>query len=224
MDFFDRIKKPIPQGMNITPGTTPVIYFGEYANAKACTISINPSDREFLNQNHELLVGKDARLCSRKSLSKNDSEPLNEYDAQKVVCFCDNYFKINPYKLWFAKYEEFLNYCGFSYYQGSVVHLDLVQWATTPFWSEIKNQKNKDLLLQGDLPFLKKLLEKNFDYIFLNGRTVMNEVQKHLGIMQVTIGKVVLNNKEIEICTGQYNTSRVHWLVSLFTILCNRWI
>lgn len=208
MDFFERIKKPIPIDLSVSPKTTPVVYFGSYSKAKACTISLNPSDREFYDPKGELLVGNEARLCSRKMFEKNDDDVLSDDEATKVLNFCDNYFMIKPYKIWFAKYEEFLNVFGLSYYQESVVHLDLVQWATNPFWSGLDN-KTKSVLLQNDLPFLEKLLTKKFEYIFLNGRTVLENVQKHLGVSLHVNDKVLMNGAVHTLYNGNYGDSVV---------------
>jgi predicted Ser/Thr protein kinase len=68
--IIERIRKPIENNMCITKGSTPVIYFGDYDSAKACTISLNPSNREFLDTNGEILTGNAERLCSRKTLGK----------------------------------------------------------------------------------------------------------------------------------------------------------
>jgi len=43
----DRIKRKIEPNMCVVPQTTPVIYFGDYDSARACTISLNPSDRDY---------------------------------------------------------------------------------------------------------------------------------------------------------------------------------
>lgn len=56
-----RAIKPIQQNFSITSRTTPVVYFGEYDKAKSCTISINPSDREFCDIHGKLLEGNRER-------------------------------------------------------------------------------------------------------------------------------------------------------------------
>jgi len=43
--IIERIKRKIEPEMYILSQSTPVIYFGNYDTAKACTVSINPSDR-----------------------------------------------------------------------------------------------------------------------------------------------------------------------------------
>ena len=157
-----------------------------------------------------LLEQHESRLCYRKELRKHDNEELSEKDAEIVVEKCNSYFNNNPYRLWFDKIEEFLRAFDdrLSYYTGTVVGLDLVQWATTPKWADISEFSKQALLSQG-LPFLKDvLLQKNFEYIFLNGKTAFFEVIKHLHIsykeIQVNDGK---NNFTVYI--GKYNNSNV---------------
>ena len=133
---------------------------------------------------------------------------------ETVIQYCNEYFKRRPYQAWFDKYERLLQHFGLSYYNGSTVHLDLVQWATTPFWNKI-NRGIKDKLLKTDVPFLKFLLEKNFNYIFLNGITVVSEVCKHLEIKTEEV-KINKGNMAFTIYTGKYRTSNIFgWSIYL---------
>ncbi len=113
-NFYDRIKilvkSPINENLQITKGTTPIPFFGDLEKSFACTISLNPSDREFYNSNGVLLEQCESRLCSRKALGKNDNEELSEKDVNTVLEKCNSYFKNNPYRLWFDKIEIFLKH------------------------------------------------------------------------------------------------------------------
>ncbi len=202
-----RVQQKIPDAMCVTTKTTPIVYFGQYEEAKACTISLNPSDREFNDNKGNTLIGNRERLCSRAKLKVDDNQPLSREEAIQVLSNCRTYFSRNPYRLWFDKYEKFLNCFDYSYYDGSCVHLDLIQWATTPFWGTLSNEIKKNLLTQ-DLPFLKGLLEKDFEYVFLNGSTVVNEVR---GCLQIELeeGFVKLNNKNMTVYKGAYDKAIV---------------
>lgn len=207
MFLLGRVKEAIPPNLKITENSTPIPYFGQYKKSKACTISLNPSDREFCNKNGEILdLGKE-RLCSRVKLNRQDEESLTDSEAQIILEYCNNYFNKKPYKMWFDKYEKFLNCFEYSYYDNSVVHLDLVQWATTPFWRELPT-KVKDSLLARDLPFLQSLLTKDFECIFLNGLTTVTEVSKHLNINLDEI-RICFRGKNSKIFFGWHNDSRV---------------
>jgi hypothetical protein len=211
--IIERIKRKIEPGMYILSQSTPVIYFGNYDKAKACTISLNPSDKEFVNNSNILLDNENSeRLCSRKNLNKSDNDELTDDEAEIVLRYCTDYFDINPYTNWFNPFDKFINYYGgYSYYDGSCVHLDLVQWATYKKWSNIsENIRHKHI--ESDLPVLKYLLNKNFKIMFLNGITVVNNASECLNIKLDKKGiayKVNGNNKKLEMYYGSYNNIEV---------------
>ncbi|WP_128547816.1 hypothetical protein [Larkinella soli] len=210
--ILNRLGQSIPPNLSITPHTTPVAFFGDFDNASACTISINPSHCEFYNKT-TILTGGKKRLISRKELNRHDSEELSQAEAKLVFDFCKNYFKTRPYKGWFNKYDEFLKLFGLSYYNGSTVHLDVVQWATTPLWSSL-TETQRQILLKNDLPFLISLLEKDFNLIFLNGNTVVSALQDFLGIQLVKKVAFFKPNSQshafrFNIYLGNYNNSKV---------------
>lgn len=213
-DFYykiiDLIKSPIDEKLEITKGSTPIPFFGDIEKSSSCTISLNPSDREFYTSRNELLVNTASRLCYRKMLGKKDNDVLSDHDAEIVLEKCNAYFKNRPYKQWFGKIDYFLK-CfdnDLSYYNGTVVGLDLVQWATSPKWDDI-SENSKSVLLNQGLPFLKELLlQKKFKYIFLNGRTACSKICEHLGIKyderSINDGK-----NKFSVFFGKYNQSEV---------------
>ena len=169
---------------------------------------MNPSDREFCDKSGNILLSEKERLCSRTKLNRLDNEELNDSEAEIVLKYCDNYFHKNPYKSWFNKYEKFLNCFELSYYDNSVVHLDLVQWSTTPFWGKLSKEVQEELL-RKDLPFLKAQLRKSFEYIFLNGLTTVSEVSSHLNIDLQELDILLIGKRQSKIFFGQYNGARV---------------
>jgi hypothetical protein len=222
MIILERIKRAIEPDMCITPRSTPVIWFGDYENAAACTVSLNPSDLEFYKHPKKqkdyispanLLSCKDERLCSRETLKKEDHEKLTDTNAEMVKESCTNYFEKNPYKGWFDPFDKFIKRFGaYSYYDHTCVHLDLVQWATTPKWSDL-SEETKQKHLDNDLPVLKHLLEKGFEVMFLNGSTVVENTSKCLDI-QLEHKKAGFKNKNgrdqtITIYYGTYKKTKV---------------
>ena len=211
--IIERIKRKIEPEMYILPQSTPVIYFGNYDKAKACTISLNPSDKEFVNDSSFLLDNENSeRLCSRKKLNKADNDELTDDEAETVLRYCKDYFNKNPYTWWFNPFDKFINYYkGYSYYDDSCVHLDLVQWATCEKWSKIpENTRNKHIV--SDLPVLKYLLNKNFEIMFLNGITVVSNISEYLKIKfdrKKMTYRVNSMNKELEIYHAIYNDIEV---------------
>lgn len=63
-----RIRQPIPDDLCVVQNSIPVIFFGNIDQAKIATISINPSDKEFLNNKKEELVGNLKRFETLTSL------------------------------------------------------------------------------------------------------------------------------------------------------------
>jgi len=212
--IIERIKRKIESGLYIVPQSTPIIYFGNYDEAKACTISLNPSNKEFVGSSDILLDYKDSeRLCSRKQLHKSDNEKLTDNEARTVLKYCTNYFKLRPYDLWFKPFDYFIrNYGEYSYYNDTCVHLDLVQWATYEKWNNL-SPFVKQRHLDNDLPVLKYLLNKKFEVMFLNGNTVVNSVAEYLNInlKKKTVSFTNTNGKtkNLIVSHGSYNQIEV---------------
>jgi len=149
----------------------------------------------------------------KKKINKDDNVVLNDDDANIVLKYCNTYFINNPLKAWFDHLNHVINRLGnYSYYDDSCVHLDLVQWATTPKWNDIpENIKQKHLRL--DLPFLKYLLNKNFETMFLNGKTVVENVRKYLNLdLTEKCTKFINSNgkkSDLSIFTGKYKSMNI---------------
>lgn len=223
MDSFEQmlienVKQAIPKNLSIVPQSIPIPFFGDYKNAEACTISINPSYCEFYDTKKNLLEHTNARLLNRKKLHKADEEELSNEDAKLVLESCTKYFSNNPYRFYFDKLEKFLNSFdpNLSYYSGSTVALDLFPWATNPVWSKLSENKQK-LLTNNGKSFLKNLLkekQKYFKYIFINGRTTFNTIYKTLKeCMEIDNEiKLLINGSSCEIFFGKiYGIDFICW-------------
>jgi hypothetical protein len=218
--IIERIKRKIEPDMCVVPQTTPVIYFGDYNSARACTISLNPSNLEFVDKSNKLLDEKTERLCSRKKLNRADNESLSDDDAETVLKYCTNYFNFRPYNLWFKPFDKFIKrYGDYSYYDGTCVHLDLFQWATYKKWTELPSSI-KQKHLDDDLPILKYLLKKDFEVMFLNGNKVVKNVCDCLNIKLKEESKPFKDNSVV-IYHGEYNSIKViGWNLYLQSAAC----
>ena len=67
----------------------------------------------------------------------------------------------------------------------------------------------KESLVADGLPFVKSLLKKPFDYIFLNGKTVVTEVSKRLGIELCEEEGRFGGNRMFTVYLSSYNGSRI---------------
>ncbi len=116
----------------IIPWSSPVPVFGDPAESIVATVGLNPSNREFVDQDgHELLDGA-RRFHTLKSLQLHSWAHANRKDAEKVTQACRSYFQTNPYDLWFKALDRLIQGTGASFYPSAraACHLDLVPFAT----------------------------------------------------------------------------------------------
>lgn len=198
---IQRAMETFPLIPELVEFSTPVVSFGYPVQAKVATLGINPSNNEFQigNGNKSLLPKSEKRLVDTASLNLNSPVSLNREEAVAVVKGCYSYFdpEGKPYK-WFDKLENHvLRPIGYSYKDRTACHLDLVQWATDPVWQDAKmSETSRRLLLDGDKEFLEfQLKSYDFEYVFLNGGTVVEQV----GLLNLfsleKVGEVRFNSK-----------------------------
>ena len=211
-----RVLQKEPVGAPIVKNSTPVVSFGNPYKALVATVGINPSSKEFLDKKNNILSPEQKRLVDLDSLNKTNLNQLDEDDAEKIIEGCYNYFKTGNHYKWFDQIEEHvLKPTGYSYFDGTACHLDLIQWATNPVWSQIKSKDIQAMLLEHDKEFFIHQIQKyNFETVFLNGKTVVEQVEK-LGIVELTeVAEVVYlkTGKVSRIKTGKIGqTTFVGW-------------
>jgi hypothetical protein len=171
------VRRPAPV-TEVVPGTTPVIAFGDPRRAEVATLGINPSWREFLGDDR-LLAGPRRRLATLESLSAENPELLTDAQIQTTLKECAAYFARRPYRRWFDPLDQVLQGgVGFSYYNGTACHLDLVQWATKPVWSKLP-KPIRQALLEESLPHLRSQLKfGSVRLVVLNGGQILDEVRR----------------------------------------------
>jgi len=184
---IERAMVEYPDIAEIVDFSTPVVSFGNPNLARVATLGINPSSNEFQigdGDKRPLGIVEKKRLIDTEVLGISKPKALNREQAIEVVTGCYNYFlgsEANPYK-WFKKLEGIvLNPAGYSYYDSRnlACHLDLVQWATDPVWSKIKQKRVRDSLLLADKEFLRyQLTSYKFEYVFLNGGLVLEQFKR----------------------------------------------
>ena len=174
-DFLKAGHPKIPEA-NISDLTTPVVYFGQYISAKAATVGINPSDREFFEKDQTLFKHDSKRLTDAEKLGKSFCAGLSDHEIQKIISGCDNYYKsMNAYMTWFNPLQQVAQYSiKSSYVDGSLCHIDLLPWATSTKWGKLQ-KTTKEELLEAGRPFFEGLVKNSgFQYLFLNGRSVID--------------------------------------------------
>ena len=179
------VRRLPPSGSPVVPGSTPVVAFGDPARAEIATLGINPSAKEFLNRG-TLLSGDQRRLATLESLGAQRCDALTEDQIARVVAECACYFQRRPYRRWFDPLDTLLRESvQVSYYNQSACHLDLVQWATDPVWSAIRDARVRQQLLEDGVPHLQtQLTRENVRLVLLNGRQVITQVDR-LGLTEL---------------------------------------
>ena len=176
--LIQRTMSAYPLHAPIVEGSTPVVSFGDCTTARVATLGINPSYEEFQDSDGVILKADKKRLVDHESLGGDFRNGLTESQAEKVVTGCSSYFSKRPFD-WFDEIENVaLKPNGMSYRSGEACHLDIIQWATNPIWSKITNQKECASLLENDSEFLRfQITSQNYDFIFLNGNTVIKQLK-----------------------------------------------
>ncbi|MGK2848739.1 MAG: hypothetical protein ACSLEX_01600 [Minisyncoccota bacterium] len=126
--------------------SVPILFFGNYAqylasSLRIITVGLNPSHAEFPSDSP----------FSR--FSKVSTSPNNKIIHSDYIQSLSDYYKINPYRLWFNCYEPILNGLEASYYgteKNVVLHTDIcTPLATDPTWSHLSEQEKSTLESPG---------------------------------------------------------------------------
>jgi len=171
-----------------------VLFFGDLFTAQIATIGINPSKREYLDRLGRELTGPDRRFHTLTSLEAGSRNELSAEQCDKAIEAMQAYFRrAKTVYGWFKALDRVTRAIGCAYESGEAVHLDLVQEATDPTWSMLKqsNPEEAQTLLASDLPFLRWLIEAfPLKFLVCNGWTVFDVVRQILGARIVEQGRL----------------------------------
>lgn len=173
-----RLREDPPLDHGVIPGSLPVVSFGDFATAGVATISLNPSDKEFLDNHGNWLLGRRRRLESLNSLGLTSPSQLTDELIKQVLQRNNDYFSGNPFLSWFSHLNRLLLRAGVgSYFDGSACHLDLVQWSTKPKQGQLAPGV-WPALVERDRRFLQWQLEhSNIKVVLANGKGVVDQLQ-----------------------------------------------
>lgn len=178
-EIVDRIRQDAPVDLGAPSNWTPVVSFGNQPGARVATVSINPSTKEFVIKGEEM-DGNHRRFETLTSLGIESLATADEATVLRVWERCLHYFSGNPYKQWFDPLNSFIKKLtdGANYYDGTACHLDLVQWATKPLWSNLSVGTQRSLV-NGDKEFLLwQLGNPVLDIVYLNGGSACTALGK----------------------------------------------
>ena len=176
------------------PGSLPVLFFGDLPAARIATVGLNPSKQEYLDQSGAQLQGSNRRFETLDSLDATSRETLSDHQIDRAISTMRSYFQPGmPIYSWFSHLDRVLTPLGASYGAGSAAHLDLVQEATNPTWSQLVKEQpvEAQALLQSDLPFLHWEIESfPLTLLICNGTTAFDHVIRLLNGRMIETGKL----------------------------------
>ena len=144
-DLVSRMDEPWLEGTGIATTWAPVPYFGDIANSTVATVGLNPSNKEFEDDDGEELRYSERRFHTLNSLGIEFWSEISGRDLISIKESCDNYFDRNPYWRWFGKLRPIISELNVSF--GSCAcHLDLVPYATNEKWSNLSQVQRRGLL------------------------------------------------------------------------------
>jgi len=134
--LYERLRAdPIPSTVQ---GSLPVLFFGDPSASVIATIGINPSRQEYNSANGQELDGTQRRFETLHSLGASCRSSLDDNQANAAIKRMRQYFDPNqPVYSWFSGLCRVVEGMGASFRDRSAAHLDLVQEATDPVWSQL---------------------------------------------------------------------------------------
>lgn len=186
--LIQRLGDPALEKAEVITWGSPIISFGNLSNSKIATLGLNPSNREFVDENGSELTGDKRRFHTLGSLGLKRWSEASEKHTDLITQLCNEYFYRNPYDSWFKKLDYLISGTSLSYYfpSGEACHLDIIPYATSCKWTDLSPEQRSSLLkITGDT--LGLLLQQSpIKIIILNGQTVVDHLQK---VSNVTLRK-----------------------------------
>lgn len=190
----NRIMTANPRDSFVVERSFPITHFGRLDRAKVVTIGINPSVREFFDGRTpaNILPSADKRVLDRDSIGIADHEVPSVDDALKVLESYNRYFETKNFYSWFSAMQKWaLDPLNVSYFDGSVAHLDLVQWATKPVWGGITSKEIREQLVLSDSRFLAEQIRLSRpELVLFNGATVVKTMRTFGHFVEEETGEI----------------------------------
>jgi hypothetical protein len=183
-NLVERIDDPLFARTNAIPWSCPVPSFGNLSNSVVATLGLNPSNREFVDDDGDELNGEARRLHTLNSLGLSKWSQIKTKHLELIEKSCRDYFHKNPYDGWFKALENIIAGANFSYYGegANACHLDLIPYATASKWTDL-SQKQRTALLEFAGDTLGLLLRNSpIRMLILNGRSVATNLERIAGV------------------------------------------
>lgn len=177
--LVERLDERTLLSAGVIPWSCPIPAFGNPQLSSIATLGLNPSNREFVDQNGVELDGDDRRFQTLTSLGLRRWSEAGRSHLSKIAHSCKSYFLGNPYDSWFRRLDYLLTGTEASYYGmlSGACHLDLIPYATAAKWGDL-NGRQRSILLHYSGDALGMLLrESDIQLLVLNGRSVVDLFQ-----------------------------------------------
>lgn len=182
--LLDRLARVDPSTTPVIPWSSPIPAFGDVSTARVATLGLNPSNREFVDEQGAELRGTDRRFHTLESLALNSWVEADARHLSIIMESCQSYFESNPYDRWFRKLDEVLAGAYASFYDasGSACHLDLVPFATAEKWTVLSSMERGALLSVAGDTLGRLLRESQIQVLILNGTSVVRGFEQFSGV------------------------------------------
>jgi hypothetical protein len=167
------------RGTGVIPWGAPVPSFGDVQSSHLATLGLNPSNREFMDEDGSELVDQQRRFPTLGSLGLSTWSDTRAKHINMISDACRDYFSRNPYDGWFRRLDRLISGTGYSYYgSGGACHLDLVPYATEKKWTMLSPTQRKALINRTGDALGQLLRSSPVRMLVLNGRTVVDAFQQ----------------------------------------------
>ena len=184
VSLLDRIADDAAREAGVIEWGCPVPAFGDPTVARVATLGLNPSNREFVDDDGVELSGDARRFHTLASLGLSTWEEAHAGHVDSILVSCCDYFSGNPYDRWFRRLDLVVAPTGASFYDAMApaCHLDLIPYATARKWTALSAQQRSGLMrLAGDALGLL-LRQSAVRVLILNGQSVVSHFQNVTGI------------------------------------------
>lgn len=175
-ELAERLRRPAPAGCSVIPGSLPVPSFGNPAGARVVTLSTNPSKLELTTPRGTWLADEHRRVESLRSLGVQSPAELTDAQLAQVLHRAHTYFAHHPNRGVFDDRAALLGDVPgagrLSYEDGTLAHLDLVQWPTNPVWSGLVPEVREKLVDADVDVLLGQLRDAEVPVVLVDGEHV----------------------------------------------------
>lgn len=164
--------------LNVIPWSSPVPVFGNWISAHVATMGINPSNREFVDNQGRELDGASRRLHTLSSLRLSRWSLARDHHVRLIAQSFLEYFSANPYDGWFKELDQIIAGANASFYSSfrAACHLDLIPFATSCKWTELSGEQRKKLTCMGAETLARVLEQSEIRILILNGESVVRNL------------------------------------------------